>query len=189
MNLAFEQLRSVVPDFPSEECNSKLTKITTLRLAVNYIHALTQILKQDEEEGGKDAKMDSIDGELAIVNPVKDNNGNSTISMTTMTAKDIDSVIEALESEEQRDTLASLIAGLDEPLMMHRPSSCGSSDLPSCSSPSATDTESLQSLESLKSNGWPDFSADDSLDAVDTFDLILESDGESMQLTSDDLIT
>lgn len=48
INDAFEHLRKVVPQFPTKNGmdNTKLTKITTLRLAVNYIAALTQILKQ-----------------------------------------------------------------------------------------------------------------------------------------------
>lgn len=48
INDAFEHLRKVVPNFPTKTGmdNTKLTKITTLRLAVNYIAALTQILKQ-----------------------------------------------------------------------------------------------------------------------------------------------
>lgn len=48
INDAFEHLRKVVPSFPMKNGmdNTKLTKITTLRLAVNYIAALSQILKQ-----------------------------------------------------------------------------------------------------------------------------------------------
>lgn len=48
INEAFEHLRKVVPQFPMKTGmdNTKLTKITTLRLAVNYIAALSQILKQ-----------------------------------------------------------------------------------------------------------------------------------------------
>lgn len=48
INDAFEHLRKVVPSFPTKNGmdNTKLTKITTLRLAVNYIAALSQILKQ-----------------------------------------------------------------------------------------------------------------------------------------------
>ncbi|XP_054717567.1 neurogenin-1-like [Uloborus diversus] len=48
LNDAFENLRKVVPQFPRKtgDDNTKLTKITTLKLAVNYIAALSQILKQ-----------------------------------------------------------------------------------------------------------------------------------------------
>lgn len=48
INDAFETLRKVVPQFPTKTGpdNAKLTKITTLKLAVNYIAALSQILKQ-----------------------------------------------------------------------------------------------------------------------------------------------
>jgi bHLH factor len=172
MNIAFEALRKVVPEFPSiddeDKQNSKLTKITTLRLAVNYIAALTQILKQSEADEIANTDSNNFKSAQTDVNDNKLEIDNLSITQTAM----------------------SLLAGLpfDDSLLLHRPSSCGSSDLPSCSSPSTTETESLQSLESLKSSCWPDFSADDSLDVPDAFDLILESDGESMQF-SDDLIT
>ena len=52
MNDAFKRLQSVVPDVLPEADKSdqaaKLSKINTLKLAVNYISALTQMLKQTE---------------------------------------------------------------------------------------------------------------------------------------------
>ncbi|XP_076312829.1 uncharacterized protein LOC143226140 [Tachypleus tridentatus] len=49
MNQAFEKLRKAVPEIPNKAgSSSKLTKITTLRLAVNYIAALTDILQQTD---------------------------------------------------------------------------------------------------------------------------------------------
>ena len=173
MNIAFEQLRKVVPEFPVEEeedekNNSKLTKITTLRLAVNYIAALTQILKESEADSNGSADSTQLEDKC-------NSSAKSEICVESF------SIVNCPD-------MSSLLTGLpfDDTLLMHRPSSCGSSDLPSCSSPSTTETESLQSLESLKSSCWPDFSADDSLE--DAFDLILESDGEGMQF-SDDLIS
>lgn len=59
----------------------------------------------------------------------------------------------------------------------NRPGSCTSSDLASYHSPSTTETESLESYTSA-CGGW-DFTDDDGLDVPDTFDLILESDGEA----------
>ena len=172
MNLAFEQLRKVVPEFPSmveedELQNSKLTKITTLRLAVNYIAALSKILK--DSEAGESEGSGSAQTQDMCNDSSKSDKTDESFSLASCA------------------DMASLLSGLpfDDTLLMHRPSSCGSSDLPSCGS-STTETESLQSLESLKSSCWPDFSADDSLEGA--FDLILESDGEGMQF-SDDLIT
>ncbi|XP_054153890.1 neurogenic differentiation factor 2-like [Oppia nitens] len=179
MNTAFEALRNVVPDFPDEvpddmvinmvsgddlddKSNSKLTKITTLRLAVNYIRALTEILS-DADSGGQSATGgNSADG-----------TDNAAVA----------AAIASLPSD-----VSALLTGLPfaDSLLMHRPSSCGSSDhLPttSCSSPSTTETDSLHSLESLRSSCWPDFTADDSLE--NAFDLILESDGEGMQFDDD----
>ncbi|XP_076334426.1 uncharacterized protein LOC143238244 [Tachypleus tridentatus] len=52
MNQAFEQLRQVIPHFPNrtDTSNFKLTKITTLRLAMNYIAALSDILRKTDSE-------------------------------------------------------------------------------------------------------------------------------------------
>lgn len=176
MNLAFEELRKVVPEFPGyqddSDSNSKLTKITTLRLAVNYIAALTQILKQTD-----DCDADQIDADsenLSSENQQQVNRENQH-QQTPLNQTQLAQLVEALSSSASQNGL-----------LIHRPSSCGSSDLPSCNSPSTAESDSLQSLESLKSSCWPDFSAEDSLD--DAFDLILESDGESMQL-DEDLIT
>uniref|UniRef100_A0A183CZN9 BHLH domain-containing protein n=1 Tax=Gongylonema pulchrum TaxID=637853 RepID=A0A183CZN9_9BILA len=51
LNQALEQLRNTLPQLPDEP---KLTKIETLRMANNYIYALTQILrdslKQEDAE-------------------------------------------------------------------------------------------------------------------------------------------
>ncbi|CAH1263278.1 NEUROG2 [Branchiostoma lanceolatum] len=54
INYAFEALRCVVPKLPpsaaQEACEAgKMTKITTLRLAMNYISALQQLLKDDDD--------------------------------------------------------------------------------------------------------------------------------------------
>ncbi|XP_046750095.1 helix-loop-helix protein delilah-like isoform X1 [Diprion similis] len=54
INLAFETLRKAVPSYvpqlfcPGDGSNEKLTKITTLRLAMKYITRLTELLHNDE---------------------------------------------------------------------------------------------------------------------------------------------
>lgn len=48
INDAFEELRQVLPDIEAGK-TSKLTKITTLRLAMNYISALRQTLGFDDD--------------------------------------------------------------------------------------------------------------------------------------------
>lgn len=51
INEAFESLRRVIPHVNVEECSSeKLTKITTLRLAMKYISALDNALHDQELE-------------------------------------------------------------------------------------------------------------------------------------------
>lgn len=47
INQAFETLRNVVPQMPiNPQANEKLTKITTLRLAIKYIATLSSVLDQ-----------------------------------------------------------------------------------------------------------------------------------------------
>nr|XP_053634355.1 helix-loop-helix protein delilah-like [Cherax quadricarinatus] len=60
INNAFESLRKVLPDVMEVEAASpSMTKITTLRLAVNYIRALTHVL---QDEGDND--MCSLESSL-----------------------------------------------------------------------------------------------------------------------------
>ncbi|CAG0906745.1 unnamed protein product [Darwinula stevensoni] len=44
INDAFETLRRAIPPFPTDNGRGNLTKITTLRLAINYIKALNEVL-------------------------------------------------------------------------------------------------------------------------------------------------
>ncbi|EDV21738.1 Neurogenic differentiation factor 1 [Trichoplax sp. H2] len=48
MNLAFDELRKVVPYYPTPD--GRLDKITTLRLAINYIGALSTALHHTSED-------------------------------------------------------------------------------------------------------------------------------------------
>ncbi|XP_071526020.1 uncharacterized protein [Panulirus ornatus] len=66
INEAFETLRRILPDFCSRRAAAAMTKITTLRLAVNYIRALSHILENGhpgdiffEDLHIEDASMDS----------------------------------------------------------------------------------------------------------------------------------
>lgn len=56
INSAFEVLKSVLPNI--EEGGSKMTKITTLRLAMNYISALRNILGYDQDDVCSDLTSD-----------------------------------------------------------------------------------------------------------------------------------
>lgn len=50
INMAFEALRSVIPQMPTTQAaNEKLTKITTLRLAMKYIATLSAALSGPED--------------------------------------------------------------------------------------------------------------------------------------------
>lgn len=56
INGAFEVLKGVLPNI--EEGGSKMTKITTLRLAMNYISALRNILGYDPDDSSSDFTSD-----------------------------------------------------------------------------------------------------------------------------------
>ncbi|RZF43166.1 hypothetical protein LSTR_LSTR012852 [Laodelphax striatellus] len=59
INEAFDTLRRAIPHLASENSHSeKLTKITTLRLAMKYIAALTQVLQDPEPESDLDSSGD-----------------------------------------------------------------------------------------------------------------------------------
>ncbi|GIY01421.1 BHLH domain-containing protein [Caerostris darwini] len=74
INDAFETLRKVVPQFPCKEGadNAKLTKITTLRLAVNYIAALSQILKQADADAAppNDRVLDGMMAQHSVIDAI-----------------------------------------------------------------------------------------------------------------------
>ncbi|CAL1275654.1 unnamed protein product [Larinioides sclopetarius] len=74
INDAFETLRKVVPQFPSKAGadNTKLTKITTLRLAVNYIAALSQILKQADADAAtpNDRVLDGMMTQHSVIDAI-----------------------------------------------------------------------------------------------------------------------
>lgn len=56
INDAFETLRRVIPQMSARDCSSeKLTKITTLRLAMKYIAALNSALQDQELESDGDS--------------------------------------------------------------------------------------------------------------------------------------
>lgn len=54
VNAAFDQLRELVPAYPS---NRKLSKIDTLRLACSYIEDLTSLLSNPAIVHGEDVKL------------------------------------------------------------------------------------------------------------------------------------
>ncbi|KAI1284912.1 Helix-loop-helix protein delilah [Halotydeus destructor] len=64
LNDGFERLRQAVPAWPTEEAQSpasdKLTKITTLRLAVNYIAILSNMLNDDNDDYESSASPSSF---------------------------------------------------------------------------------------------------------------------------------
>lgn len=70
INDAFERLRSMVPGGePADEADSKqLTKITTLRLAMNYINALSRILddadRANQTMDRMDLNLDELYGDI-----------------------------------------------------------------------------------------------------------------------------
>lgn len=193
INDAFQELRRVIPEIPEESSfigdgKSNLTKITTLRLAVNYIAALSQILKDTDPENQQPQQLDqhhhhhhqqemisshsnsNYENQLMV----DEGGGSSSLGSMALGSLDLDGLPLspsqfALTSEDLAAELDSSFLFRQSSLQSTDPSSCGSSDHRSQNSPS-TDS----SIESFAS-GW-DFTSGDSLDIADTFDLILESE-------------
>lgn len=196
INDAFRELRSVIPELPEDagersdeysdnaSSSSKLTKITTLRLAVNYIAALSDILKQtDAPSDQSDASDSCASGAPATPSPPS-GPGQDVLSsialdldLETLNAGDF-SLTET--PEDVRDAALRLLfdnscgrTSSSEPRC--RPASGNSFDLPSYHSPSTTETDSIESFAG--STGWEFASTEGSLgDVCENFDLILESE-------------
>ncbi|OQR73903.1 protein atonal7-A-like [Tropilaelaps mercedesae] len=64
INDAFERLRSMVPGMPTENDSKQLTKITTLRLTMNYINALSRVLAEADQSNESSNRMDFTLDEL-----------------------------------------------------------------------------------------------------------------------------
>lgn len=62
INIAFETLRRAVPHISStiQSGNEKLTKITTLRLAMKYIQALRQVLDSGHQQDSSNVNLNSF---------------------------------------------------------------------------------------------------------------------------------
>ncbi|XP_064485502.1 helix-loop-helix protein delilah-like [Ornithodoros turicata] len=79
INRAFEQLRAAVPTLPGAELDEtgKMTKITTLRLAVNYIAALTEVLRQGDDIEALESSFDFGSMPPDLVGMILESDGES----------------------------------------------------------------------------------------------------------------
>jgi bHLH factor len=200
INDAFRELRSVIPELPEDadersdeysdnaSCSSKLTKITTLRLAVNYIAALSDILKQTDPPSAH-AEHDSCTS--GPPPPLAPGLGQDT-SDAVLSSLSLDLELETLTSgdfpltdsqDDVRDAELRLLiensfgrGGASDT----RPASGNSYDLSSYHSPSTTETESIESMTG--SSGWEFASTEETSlgDVCESFDLMLESDGDGV---------
>ena len=86
INEGFEDLKSVIPDLPE----GKLTKITTLRLALDYMHALRHLLGYEDADGNEIAQTPATDtDQTAVTSPsesgpsVTVENGQGVVEIVT----------------------------------------------------------------------------------------------------------
>ena len=181
-------------DFSSAS-SKNLTKITTLRLAVNYIAALTEILKEPDPSGASSSIHRPQTSSSSFTQPIAcssrqddplgaTSNTDTDSSLGSLGITSLDLGLDLSPSDFPLSESDELTASdLDNCFLIRQcisgaPSSCGSSDLPSHNSPLSTD-----SIESFASGcgAWDFTSADDGLaDVAETFDLILESEGENV---------
>ncbi|XP_003745941.1 helix-loop-helix protein delilah-like [Galendromus occidentalis] len=81
INDAFEKLRNVVPGMPSET-DPKLTKITTLRLAMNYINALSRVLAEADRMNHPSRMEFSLDELYGDIQELIASDGTSEVSFS-----------------------------------------------------------------------------------------------------------
>ncbi|XP_015587589.1 helix-loop-helix protein delilah [Cephus cinctus] len=85
INLAFETLRKAVPSYmpqlvlPGDGPNEKLTKITTLRLAMKYIAGLTELLRKEERTYVMDETVEYLNCHSAMFR-----DGRDTCTLTAL---------------------------------------------------------------------------------------------------------
>lgn len=184
INDAFKELRSVIPELPEESeersdeysdnasSSSKLTKITTLRLAVNYIAALSDILKHTDPPSPHSPTADSTTS-----------GPSATLQTDPLPALPLDLDLEPLNTGDfplstdgSRDVAQLLFDSAFLRPTRSRPGSGSSFDLNSYHSPATTETDSIESFAG--SAGWDFGSTEGSLaDVCENFDLMLE-DGD-----------
>ncbi|XP_066938203.1 helix-loop-helix protein delilah-like [Macrobrachium rosenbergii] len=164
INDAFESLRKTLPDFCSRRAATTMTKITTLRLAVNYIRTLSHIL-QDGHPGDV-SFIDSLHMDISF--------GETQFSRPTVSER----------NEFQCDTTTGIEESLGSPGL-----SCPASTISSRSSSPIRGSLSNAELHDLGTEDAYIF--EDNLDAfddipalqeVDPFALLLSSEGDALPL-------
>ena len=105
INDAFENLRLVVPAYPAE--NSKPTKITTLRLALNYIAALREMLGLDQY--GNELSGSESGGDLGSAgNSVTGSSVSDSCSSPGSVYSPIDNIVGFINSDNSCDNVSGL---------------------------------------------------------------------------------
>ncbi|GAB6026371.1 hypothetical protein CHUAL_012574 [Chamberlinius hualienensis] len=177
INNAFEALRKVVPPFGPKareiedeqkedpKSSDKLTKITTLRLAMNYIDALSKILREsDVSHSSSSANADnSIVGE-------EDNASHGKILSE-------DTVCQPIHSDTYlSDSLYKDLTEASDALAQNDDMTCPDLDSDLDLETLATSLSEDSSLSSVHSivEGFPSLLAS----STDNFDVLLESDNE-----------
>ncbi|CAH1791912.1 unnamed protein product [Owenia fusiformis] len=101
INDAFEDLRNAVPHDTALAQNGKMTKITTLRLALNYMHALRALLGYEDEDGADIP-------ESPRSNCSSNSNANTSIdNISSRDTLDITCVSPSSETSSSSDSIAS----------------------------------------------------------------------------------
>ncbi|XP_013420413.1 helix-loop-helix protein delilah-like [Lingula anatina] len=96
MNDAFETLRTVIPSYPVGDDGLKVTKITTLRLALNYIKALRDTLGYASSDSLSDQCLSPGSSEGGAVSPLPNHIPPPDVEMRSPPGSGLDSEGEAM---------------------------------------------------------------------------------------------
>lgn len=190
INSAFEHLRHCVPvSFDNSPINSneKLTKITTLRMAMNYIGTLTNILNSNDTEFNTNELVQNIIEKSLIQTPTCspfNNNNNDSMTLNNNTAE---VELKAKSSKSKRKPKKPAATATANKTISKRKTTKSKTTTTKTTS-KTTDTKSLKKAQIYDAMPntisslclTPPSSATDS--PMD-LGLMLESDGESLHLS------
>lgn len=155
INDAFEVLRQAIPNYP-EETNSKQTKINTLRMALNYIAALREMLGYPDSPASA-SDTDSTSTSISSPDTVSEKQGNTPSTSTSdgnncVTNCATDSVSSPMKCVSPMDCMSPTMSlspncvslsptmSLSPPMSMSPNMNCLSPDSLNCASPSVSMT-------------------------------------------------
>lgn len=188
INSAFETLRNCVPlsisDGTPSNSNEKLTKITTLRLAMKYINTLNELLTSPSEHRDTNILLNSIMNRSSISDASNiNNNNNNSLTVNNnerSSASDVAKANSGIVAVEKTKGKSKTVATTNKSNNTKRRTNKTNSTKTSRSRTAAKKNETYLTQNPINNVCLtPPPSIDSSID----LGLMLESDGESLHLS------